>query len=130
MDRLRILLAEDHEGLRRMLVALLDTEFDVVNQVGDGDQLVRAAFLLQPDVIISDIEMPLTDGFSARKELQTVGIDRPFVFITMIDIARLPPHLRDGVVGYVHKADLATELSLAIHAVAQGTSYVSRSFAK
>ena len=130
MGRLRVLLAEDHEGLRRMLVQLLNTEFDVVDHVGDGDQLVRAALISKPDVVISDVEMPLLDGFSARKELQAMGIDRPFVFITMINIASLPPHLRDGVVGYVHKADLASELSRAIQAVAHGTPYVSQSFSK
>jgi len=130
MSRLRVLVAEDHRGLRRMLVALLNTEFDVVNDVGDGDQLVRTAFLDKPDVVVSDVEMPLIDGFSARRELMAMGIDRPFVFITMMNIATLPAYLRDGVVGYVHKADLATELSLAISAVAQGKSYVSQSFPK
>jgi two-component system response regulator DesR len=130
MSRLRLLVAEDHDGLRRMLVALLDAEFDVVNDVGDGDQLVRAAFFHKPDVVVSDVEMPLIDGFSAKRELLAMGIDLPFVFITMINIATLPPYLRDGVVGYVHKADLATELSLAISAVAQGQSYVSQSFQK
>jgi DNA-binding NarL/FixJ family response regulator len=55
---LRVLIAEDHEEVRKMIVSLLSTEFQVVGAVSDGHELVDAATLLNPDVIVSDIAMP------------------------------------------------------------------------
>ena len=52
MQRLRVLVAEDHESVRNILVELLRSEFEVVGAVIDGEQLVKAATLLQPDVIV------------------------------------------------------------------------------
>jgi DNA-binding NarL/FixJ family response regulator len=130
MTGLRVLIAEDHERLRQMVVALLHEDFKVIADVGDGDQLVRAATALNPDVIVSDIDMPLIDGFSARKELLSMGIEQPFVFISMMDLTGLPSEFREGAVGYVHKADLSGELAPAIRAVAGGQFYVSRSYRK
>src|SRR5262249_31663047 len=125
-----VLVAEDHETLRRMIVALLREDFQVIGDVSDGDQLVRAATSLKPDVIVSDIEMPLIDGFSARKELLSMGIAQPFVFITMMDLVGLPAEFREGAVAYVHKADLSGELAAAIRAVSRGQFYVSQSYRK
>ena len=77
MDRLRVLIAEDHEDLRGIVVAVLSSEFEVIGAVGDGEKLVQAAISLKPDVIVTDIVMPLMDGFSARNELRAKGIDHP-----------------------------------------------------
>ena len=127
MEGLRVLVAEDREELRSVVVALLSSEFQVVGAVGDGEQLVQAAISFNPDVIVSDIEMPLMDGFSARKDVLSNGIEKPFVFTTMMNIEQLPSNLEEIPVGYVHKTDLVNELRLAVHAVAVGRSYVSRS---
>jgi two-component system NarL family response regulator len=113
-----------------MIVALLREYFPVVGEVSDGDQLVQAAMLLKPDVFVSDIDMPLVDGFSARKKLLSMGMEQPFVFISMMDLTGLPSEFREGAVGYVHKADLSDELAPAIRAVAGGQFYVSRSYQK
>jgi two-component system response regulator NreC len=128
VEKLRVLVAEDHDVIRAFVVASLSKEFQVVGDVGDGEQLVEAALLFDPDVIVSDIAMPFVDGLLAREQLLAKGIQVPFVFMAVLDMARLPPNVVEGAVGFVHKMDVPNELSLAIRAVAAGRSYLSRSF--
>jgi len=128
MDKLRVLIAEAHEELRATVVELLKTEFTVVDAVGDGQQLIQTASLLEPNVIVSDIDMPLMDGFSAMRILRAKGIQAPFVFITSMAVEGLSSAVEDHPVGFVHKADVANELKSALHAVTVGVSYLSRSF--
>jgi CheY-like chemotaxis protein len=128
MDKLRVLIAEDHEALRATIVDLLDSEFTVVGAVGDGQQLVEAAPALNPNLIVSDVDMPLMDGFSAMRILRAKSIQAPFVFITLMTVEGISSGIEDHPVGFVHKADLASELKSALHAVAVGVSYLSRSF--
>ena len=128
MDKLRVLIAEDHEQLRATIVDLLDAEFTVVGAVGDGQQLVEATPVLNPSLIVSDIDMPLMDGFSAMRALRAKSIQTPFVFITLMSLDGISSGVEDHPVGFVHKADLAIELKSALHAVAVGVSYLSRSF--
>src|SRR5262245_39466575 len=130
IKRLRVLIAEDNEDVRAILVALLSSEFEVVGAVGDGEQLVRSAMVLQPDLIISDISMPQRDGFAAKTELQARCFERPFVFVSIMDYEGFDPPAEESPVGYVHKIDIFTELKLAIRTVAVGNSYISRSFKK
>jgi len=128
VNGLRVLIADDHEVTRAILVTLLNPDFQVVGAVDDGEQLVRAAIFLQPDVIISDINMPLLDGFSAMDELRSRGMEYPFVFVTPMDLPGLVPSIEQGPVGYVHQTDLFKELKLAVKMVAHGIFYISRSF--
>lgn len=128
MNGLRVLIADDHEVTRAILVMLLNSDFEVIGAVGDGEQLVRAAIFLQPDVIITDINMPLLDGFSAMDELRSRGMEYPFVFVTSLDLPGLVPSIEQGPIGYVHETDLFSELKLAVNMVSHGIFYISRSF--
>ena len=128
MDKLRVLIAEDREELRATIIELLRAEFTVVGDVGDGQKLVETASSLKPDIIVSDIDIPLLDGFSAMRVLRTKGIEAPFVFITSMAVEGLSSAVEDHPVGYVHKSDLMNELKSALHAVTVGVSYLSRSF--
>jgi len=121
-----VVVAEDHETVREILVALLRSDFEIVAAVADGAELVKAATRFQPDVIVSDILMPVQDGFIARNELMSGGIDIPFVFITMLDASLVSP-LPENL-SYVHKSDLTRELADGIRAVARGEVYLSQSF--
>jgi DNA-binding NarL/FixJ family response regulator len=126
LEKLRVLVAEDHDSVRGILVSLLQSEFVVVASVGDGEKLVKAAALLRPDVIVSDILMPRKDGLAARAELLSMGIELPFVFVTMMD-----PHLLSPLpetISYIHKSDLISELNDSVRAVARGEIYLSRLF--
>jgi DNA-binding NarL/FixJ family response regulator len=130
VEKLRVLVADDHELIRTFVVALLRDVFQVVAAVGDGEQLVEAALFSSPDVIVTDIAMPHIDGLQARKQLASTGIRIPFVFMTLLDMVALPSILPDEAVGYVHKLDLPDELALAVWAVVGGSSYFSKSFLK
>lgn len=114
--------------MRSIVVAILSAEFQVVGAVGDGEQLVQAAIFLQPDVIVSDIRMPVKDGLSAREELRSRGMDRPFVFMTMLEASDLSSLITTEGMGFVHKTDLFNELKLAIHEALLGRSYFSKKF--
>src|SRR5262245_57552627 len=111
MKKLRVLVADDHEISRALVVTLLNDEFQLVGDVPDGEQLVDAALKLKPDVIVSDIMMPRLDGFSARGELASKGMQVPFVFITVMRIDELLMGTQAVGVAYVHKTDLPDELS-------------------
>jgi DNA-binding NarL/FixJ family response regulator len=128
MDRLRVVVAEDHDQLRGGIVTLLSSEFQVVDNVPDGQRLIEAVLRWKPDVIITDIEMPVMDGFSARTSLLSKGIDAPFVFITLTNTVELPSDIEQGTVGFVHKIDLMEELAMAVQSVAHGESYLSQEF--
>ena len=65
MNLPRLLLADDHTGTRNLLRSLLESEFNVVEDVADGQALVIAARRLSPDVIVTDISMPGLDGITA-----------------------------------------------------------------
>jgi len=126
LEKLRVLVAEDHDSVRGILVSLLQSEFEVVAAIGDGEKLVKAVGLLRPDVIVSDVLMPLKDGLAARAELLSMGIEVPFVFVTMMD-----PHLLSPLpetISYIHKSDLISELNDSVRAVARGEIYLSRLF--
>ena len=72
--------------------------------------------------------MPWKDGFAARNELQSQGLDFPFIFITMMELEGLTIEVKS--VGYVHKNDLFNELKVAVHTVLLGNTYISKSFRK
>jgi DNA-binding NarL/FixJ family response regulator len=72
VDKIRLLVADDHPMLREGLVAVLGTQpdFEVVGEAGDGEDAVRLAERLEPDVILLDLEMPNVDGVEALQRLQ------------------------------------------------------------
>jgi DNA-binding NarL/FixJ family response regulator len=128
MDRLRVLVAEDHPKMRAMLVAFLSAEFQVVGAVGNGEQLVQSAVFFRPDVIVSDVALPLKHGFAARKELLAQGIESAFVFVTMFGVEGFPSDIEESPVGFVHKTDIPDDLKPAIQSVVAGNPYLSRTF--
>ena len=94
----RLVLADDHAESRNQLAILLQQEFDVVASVADGQALVRAAELLSPDVIVTDISMPRLDGIAAAAVIRRKDPAVRIVFVTvhadpMIVERALPPAL-------------------------------------
>jgi CheY-like chemotaxis protein len=67
-----ILIADDHNPVAELCRRLLETEFDVVGVVSDGQALVRAAGELKPDVIVLDIAMPVLNGLDAGRQVKQV----------------------------------------------------------
>jgi DNA-binding NarL/FixJ family response regulator len=81
--RARVLLADDHPEVVKDLRALVETEFEVVATVGDGNALVAAAEALAPDVIVTDIAMPGLNGIAAASRILASNPSARIVFVTV-----------------------------------------------
>jgi DNA-binding NarL/FixJ family response regulator len=127
VKKTRLILADDHdivvEGLRRVLE---HADFEVVASVGDGRSLVKAAKEWNPDVIVTDITMPLLNGIDAARKIRKAQPKLKIVFLTMHpDIGYATEALALGSCGYVLKSSAADELATAIQAVVRGETYIS-----
>ena len=123
--KLRVLIADDNDGMRTFVVGLLAMDFQVVGAVCDSDQLVKSAACLLPDVIVSDVLMPQMNGLAAREELISQGLNIPFVFVSAqgTEVVELVP--KDTSVAFVYKGDMATHLRIAVEAAIAGRPFRS-----
>jgi DNA-binding NarL/FixJ family response regulator len=127
---LRVLLADDQVLIRSGFAALINsaTDLEVVGEAGDGDEAVRQAVALRPDVILMDIRMPGTDGLSAARtitdspELADVRI---IVLTTFEADEYVLAALRSGASGFLGKSVEPEELLDAIRVVARGDALLS-----
>ena len=131
MNRIRILLADDHKMFAQGLRALLEDEFELVGAVENGQALVDAAGQFNPDVIVADISMPVMNGLDAVRQLKEQGVTAKVIFLTMhADDRLLAEAFRCGGSGYVLKQSAGEELTLAIKQVLAGRKYVTPMLAK
>src|SRR5688572_1062307 len=125
MRRLRILLADDHKMFAQGLRSLFQNEYDLLPTVENGQALVEAARILDPDVIIVDISMPVMNGFDAVRQLKKDGSTAKIVFLTMhADEGLVAEAMRCGASGYVLKQSVGEELMSAITQVSEGKVYL------
>ena len=128
MSRPRLVLADDHPETRALLRGLLDTEFDVVGLVADGPALVRAAQLLTPDVIVTDIGMPGMDGIAAATEVLRTNPGMRVVFVSVHDERYVVKSgIAAGGLGYVLKLAAGEDLIPAVRAALRGQIHVTKS---
>ena len=78
MTALRVLVADDNADVRRIVIELLSSDFQVIGEAADGQDLIQCAVSLQPDIVVSDIVMPLMDGLSAKEHLRSMSLRPPF----------------------------------------------------
>ena len=128
--RARILLADDYKGMRDRAARLLEPEFEVVGDVGDGCALLEAASQLKPDVCVIDISMPVLCGIKAAAQLKESGSTAKIVFLTVNeDPDFVQAALDAGASGYVLKSRMASDLCNAIKGVMAGRLFISTSCA-
>ena len=126
MNRVRLLIADDHIMFAQGLESLLRDEFDLLGTAGNGEELVEATLRLNPDVILVDISMPVLNGFDAVRRIKENGSETRIIFLTMHDDATLLVEaFRCGASGYILKQAAGEELVNAIREVAHGKNYVS-----
>ncbi len=126
MPRTRVLLAEDHTVVAEALRVLLTEHFELVDVVHDGRALLQATEQFLPDVIVSDISMPLLNGLDAIRQLLERRPRTRVVVLTMHKDRYLAAEaFRAGVCGYVLKVSPAEELVNAIREAAEGRAYVT-----
>jgi DNA-binding NarL/FixJ family response regulator len=121
----RVLVADDHDQMRCLMVELLCKSFQVVGAVADSEELIRSAGCLLPDVIVTDIFLTWLDGLSARYEVISQQPEISFVFVSALgkEVVELVPS--DAPVGFVYKAEMLACLIDAVVAVLSGERYLS-----
>lgn len=121
--KLRILVADDHELVRRGIRGLLRARRDwkVVGEAANGREAAEKAKKLKPDVAILDISMPDLDGLQATRQIREAAPRTSVVILTMHESDQMVRRvLEAGALGYVLKSDLATRLVRAVRDVSAG----------
>lgn len=121
--RIRVLVVDDHEVVRKGICAALNEEedFEVVGQSGSGQGAVTLAIELQPDIVLLDIFLGPTNGLDvAQQILRGCSRTRVVVFTGMFDDAQLFRAMRVGVHGYLQKTEPLSEVKAALREVHQG----------
>ena len=127
MNKLRIIIAEDHETVRDGLKLIVESQDDmeVVGEAGDGRKAIELAQELKPDIVLMDVSMPVLNGLTASAKLTRVMPEIKILTLTRhTDEAYLQELLQAGVSGYVLKQSTSAELVRAIRAVAKGDKYL------
>jgi DNA-binding NarL/FixJ family response regulator len=123
---IKVLIADDHpllrEGLQNLLVKYPEIEFQGAAE--NGEELVRLAEIHQPDIIFTDIAMPVMDGIKAARIISKRFPDTGIIALTMYqDDSSIIDMLEAGAKGYLQKNTNKAELLEAIHTVYDGTNY-------
>jgi DNA-binding NarL/FixJ family response regulator len=126
MSKIRVLLADDYRPLLESVSRLLGPGFEIVGEAQNGQALVKAALKLKPDVIVTDISMPILNGIEAAKRLREAGSTSKIVFLTVLsDPDSIVTCMVTGALGYVIKARLAVDLEPAIREAVAGRIFIS-----
>ena len=127
MDRIRVLIADDHALLRQGLCRILELECDieVVAQAADGDEAVALTKEIRPDVVLMDINMPGLNGLEATQMIKDAAPDTRILVLTIhSDDEYVFQVLQAGASGYVLKDVDPANLAEAIRTVNKGHAYL------
>jgi DNA-binding NarL/FixJ family response regulator len=126
--KLRILIADDHELVRRGIRGVLRDQggWSVVGEATNGRDAIEKAGRLKPDVTILDISMPDLDGLQATRQIREASPNTDVVVLTMHDSDQMVRRvLEAGALGYVLKSDLAGHLVKAVKDVSTGKLFLT-----
>jgi DNA-binding NarL/FixJ family response regulator len=122
----RLVIADDHTLFAQALKRVLEPRYEVVEIVGDGKALQLSARKHKPDVVVTDMTMPLMNGLDSARVLAKEAYPPKFVFLTMHADSELAREcLRSGGSAFVLKESSYNELSLAIDTVMSNHNYIS-----
>jgi DNA-binding NarL/FixJ family response regulator len=124
--KLRILIADDHEVVRRGLAALLQAQegWEICGEASDGREAVEKAKLLKPDFVILDIGMPNLNGLAATRQLTQHDPNFKIIVLTITDSDHVIREALDaGARGFVLKSDAVRDLVSAIDALQRGQMF-------
>jgi DNA-binding NarL/FixJ family response regulator len=133
MQKITVLLADDHtvvrQGLRALLVA--EGDIEIVGEADNGRQAVQLAKKLLPDVIVMDIAMPVLNGLEATRQItRTIPQAKVLVLSSYSDDEYVQQLTEAGAAGYLVKQTAANELLKAIREAYKGNAYFSPAIAK
>ena len=126
MSVLRLLVADDHEIVRRGLCALLKshTEWEVCAEAADGREAIDKTQQLKPDIVILDIGMPNLNGLTATRQILQAQPHQKILILTITDEEQVIREILEaGARGFVLKSDAARDLVAAVEALQAGTMF-------
>jgi DNA-binding NarL/FixJ family response regulator len=121
---IRILVVDDHEAVRKSLMAMLAREPDmqVVGTAENGREAIQLAQTIDPDVIVMDVSMPEIDGIRTAGKIQDLGISTQIIMLSMHHNSTLVQQARkNGATGYIIKQQANRDFIPAIRAAYEGT---------
>lgn len=133
MEKIKVLLADDHTVVRQGLRVLLEAEPDIaiVGEAETGRQALRLALKLLPDVVVMDIAMPLLNGLEATRQiLKDIPNTRVLILSSYSDDEYVHQVTEAGAAGYLIKQTAATDLIRAIREARGGNAFFSPSISK
>jgi DNA-binding NarL/FixJ family response regulator len=120
----RILVADDHEEVRNLIVRLLRRHFEVLAAVGDGLTFLEAVDRLKPDLCILDISMPHMSGIEVAQRIKQRDATIRIVFVTLHEDGDFQAAaFATGAEGYVTKSRMAGDLLFAVREVLAGRRF-------
>lgn len=125
VDTIRILVADDHPIVRDGLISILSTQsdFEVVGEAATGVEVVQRVKLLNPDVVLLDLEMPELDGVGALRQLRADRPDVQVIVFTAFDTdERIVAAVQAGAKGYMLKGAPRNDIFNAVRVVSKGGS--------
>ena len=126
MRKVRILLADDQPMICEAVASHLQATYEIVASVGDGQALIQAATRMKPDVIVTDISMPILNGIEAANILRDSGSTSRIIFLTIHqDLDYINAGFAAGALAYVAKPRMSADLLSAIQEALVGRSFVS-----
>lgn len=122
---MNVLIADDHEVVRKGVCSILESRgWHVCAEAKNGEEAIKKAQQLHPDLIILDVTMPVCDGFSAASQIREILPDVPILMLSMHDGRSMVRAAQAaGAQGFVTKADVAGVLLKAVDALLQGQTY-------
>ena len=133
MQKIRVLLADDHTVVRQGLRALLAAEedFEIVGEAENGRQAIQLVKKLLPDVAVIDIAMPVLNGLEATRQItRSVPATKVLILSSYSDDEYVQQLTEAGAAGYLVKQTAANELIKAIREAQRGNAYFSPAIAK
>lgn len=127
---IHILLVEDHAMVRAGLRALLEHAGDIkiIGEASNGQEAIEMTRALKPDMLVMDIMMPRLNGIQAAEQIRAMKLPASILLLSMYsDEGLIHQAMRSGVKGFVLKTSLSEELLQAVHAIALGETFLSKS---
>lgn len=126
MKPTRVVLADDHTLVLEAFRQLLSADVDIVGTARDGRELIHVVKEQKPDVVVTDLSMPILNGLDAGIKLLKIMPDLKIIFLTVSDDPDMVADvIRAGAKGYLLKSSATAELMQAIRAVVSGATYIT-----
>ena len=131
MNRITILLADDHPIVRQGIRSLIEStpEFEVIGEASDGIEAIDMIEKKKPDIAFLDIMMPNLNGLEVTKQASKRKLETKIIILSMYANSTYAVRaLRNGASGYVLKDSKQSEIINAVHAVMNGQRFISPEF--